>query len=727
SFPGITPQKVALSMYPMGPTLKQEFPEVVEFARTANAGGVLRHGDQQMVLERAFWTNAAFLTMFDFPLLAGERKTALQEPNSIVLTEAASQKLLGTKDGLGMTVQRDTISYKVTGILAKVPDYSHLQFEVLISVSTLNDERLMRNWGGNWLTTYLEVTPGTDVQALERKFPAFVTKYMQEGAIDYYKLYLQPLREVHLGSTDVTHDYRNWQKFDITYVYVFSALAIFVLIIACINFMNISTSRAASRAKEVGIRKSVGAFRMQVAKQFMGESVILSFLSLVMALLLVYLFLPSLNTISQRSLELNMLRAPTFLLGLFLFTVCVGVLAGVYPALFLSSFQPATVLKGYGTDDGRKNRLRNVLVVAQFTISIALIVGTAVAANQLNFMRSRNIGINKKQVLLVPMRNLANQKYDLLKQKFLELAGVKGVTASGQRLGNNLHQWGIRAASGDTVRQLSPSNVSVDYNYMSFYGLDLLQGREFSEEFSTDERWAYIVNESFVKELGWQSPLGKEIGLSGRDSLGSVIGVVRDFNFNSLHHKIQPLVLSVQGWGFSEMSVRISVEDMQQTIRQIERVWNELVTDYPFQYSFLDDHFAHLYQSDKQVSQVITIVAALAIVIACLGLFGLTSITTAQRTKEMGVRKVLGASIGELLVLLTKGFAKLVLIAFLIASPITYFVMQDWLHGFAYRAEVGFELFVLAGSLAMLIALLTVSYHAIQTASANPVKALRYE
>jgi putative ABC transport system permease protein len=387
------------------------------------------------------------------------------------------------------------------------------------------------------------------------------------------------------------------------------------------------------------------------------------------------------------------------------------------------------VLKGkVESVTGRKRfTLRSTLVVVQFALSIALIVGTMLTLRQLDFMRSKNIGFDKEQVILVPLNQTANEKYNVFKTELLKAASISNVTGSYQRLGNNIHQMGLRAEGDNEIRQLAISHLSVDFNFLSFYGIELIEGREFSKDFPTDSGQAFVVNEALAREMGWDEPVGKRMAFGSNDSMGTVIGLVSDFNYNSLHHKIEPLAMSVQDYGYNELSVRVEGAAISDAIEHIESVWNELVPDRPFQYNFLDDHFAELYKSDQQVMQVVGLLALLAVFIACLGLFGLASITADHRIKEMGIRKVMGASVTELTVLMVRGFVGLVFAAFLVATPLAYFLMRRWLESFAFHIEIDILIFIYAGILAMVIAVLTVGHRAIATARANPVHALRYE
>ena len=734
SFPGMSPQKVALSMPGMGPNLLNEMPEVTGFTRFWVWGNLLyQQNETQLVIERTAVVDSTFLELFNFELRQGNPLTALDEPNSIVLTEATARKLVGDKDVVGQQLVIDDKNYQVTGILANVPENSHLQYEALVSINTVTRENPEFNdqWGSNFMVTYLLLAPQTDVAQLESKFPAFLQSHMGEDATESYTLFLQSLSDVHLGSTDIEHDYQNYRKFDGTYIRIFSILAFFVLIIASINFMNLSVARSTTRSKEVGIRKAIGAVKQQLVRQFLGESVLLTFIALVLSLVMTTLFIPYLNAVTDRSLSLSTIfNHADVLLGVLALAVLVGVLSGFYPAFFLSSFQPAQVLKGKLASLNRKSLLRSSLVVVQFATAIALIVGTVLAMQQLSFMKSRDIGFNKDQMMLIPMNGTANEQYETIKNELLAQAGVVGVTASGQRIGNNFHQTGVKMKNDTTVRELTSSQVNVDYDFLEVYDIPVQQGRSFSRDYATDPGYAFIINEALAKELGLADPIGAQFGFGwyNNDTLGTIIGVTHDFNFNSLHHAVNTLAIHLHpDWGFDELSVKISPDNAAQSIQAVQSTWERLVPDRPFEYAFLDEHFETLYQADEQMSKVVSIIAGLAIIIACLGLFGLASIVTEQRTKEIGIRKVLGASLIQLLVSLSKNFALLIVLAFLISVPVTYFMIQEWLSGFAFRISVGVWVFIFAGGLSLLVALITVSFQTTRAALANPVDALRSE
>jgi putative ABC transport system permease protein len=544
-------------------------------------------------------------------------------------------------------------------------------------------------------------------------------------------LFLQPLREVHLTSTDIEHDYNNYRKFNGAYLDVFYVVGAFILLIASVNFMNLTTARSSHRWKEIGVRTSIGAKKNQLFSQFIFESVLLAFSALVLAALLNLLFVPLLNKVIGRELDLTaLLDQPAQILMVVGGTLLLGMLTGIYPSFYMTSFSTASVLKSGGRTEG-SSVFRSALVVLQFGLAVAMIVSTLVVTQQLRYMKNADIGFNKEQILLVDMNQTANKNFEVLREELKRYPVIKGVTASGQRLGNNFHQWGFKVKADTGVFDITPSNVNVDYDYLTVYGINLLEGRNFSKDIATDDGKAFIINESLARELGMKDKtIGTQVGhgFYHNDSLGSIIGVVKDFNFNSLHYKINTLALVVhKDWGFDEMSVKIEAGKSEEGVALVKKLWDEHVPDYPFDYTFLDEHFATLYRSDQQMSSVVSIMAGLSILISCLGLFGLVAISVKKKTKEIGIRKVLGASETQITALLSRNFAVLILIAFVLASPLTYYLLSNWLEGFAYRIGINPLLFFVGGFIAMAIALITISYHTVRSARANPVDSLRYE
>ncbi|MGZ3874076.1 MAG: ABC transporter permease [Mucilaginibacter sp.] len=736
-FPGmVSSQKVGLSMFPMGPTLQADFPEVKNFTRIRWQDKFqLTFGEKKIFIPHAFLVDTTFLDIFDFKLVKGDRNTALLKPHSVLLTEETAEKMFGRQDPVGKTITHyggDTTTYVITGIVANPPKNSHLQFDGLFSFNTTFKPWMLNNWGGNWLDTYLVLAPGTDVKAFEKKMPAYLKKHINGDGWKFYELFYLPLKDVHANSADIGLDYLNYQKFDKNLTNLFLSIALIVLVIACINFINLSTARSAERAKEVGIRKSIGAYRFQLAIQFLGETVILALIALVFAVALVEIALPYINSISQRDITLPIFNNFGVVLIIIGCTIIVGLISGIYPAAYLSGFQPIKVLKGTIETGKNKGLLRNVLVVGQFTSAIFLMIATVLVVKQLRFMQHKDPGFNREQVVTVSLSSVTPAKYDLLKQQLLGSSLITGVTASQDNLGSHLDQSGVsyRPADGPK-RDLAATQLVVDADYLKLYKIKLLAGKDFSGE-KTQEGREYIINERLAKELlkdQPQKPVTSLIGQTfGYDSLGTIKGISKDFNFNSLHYKIETLfITSDKRGGFNTMSVKINGSRATEAVNQIMAAWKSIEPDLPFEYQFLDDHFNEVYQVDNQVSKIVGILAGLIIIISCLGLFGLASYSAEKRVKEIGVRKVLGASVQNITLLLSTNFLKLVLIANLIAWPIAWFAMRHWLQDFAYRISIEWWIFVLAGIISLLIAFFTVSFQSIKAAVANPVKSLRSE
>nr|WP_290939649.1 ABC transporter permease [Haliscomenobacter sp.] len=719
----VASQKVSLSMFPMGPTLQEEFPEIKNFTRVISNGQTpLNYGDKRFFLDQLFLVDSTFLNIFDFVLLKGDRGAVLAKPNSIVVTQETAEKFFGQADPIGKTLQafgNDTTSMVITGVLADVPANSHLQFDGLISMRTHARADWMDNWGGNWLRTYLELGPEANVAALERKFPAYLKKYMSEGDNwKNYQLFLLPLQDVHDKASDIGLDELNYRKFDGTYTRVFSIIALIVLLIACINFVNLSTARSAERAMEVGVRKSIGASYGQLSLQFIGESVLLCFIAVLIAAVLVWLFLPAINQLSERELHFSVFKDWKLALSLVLGATLLGVLSGFYPAIYLSSFQPIQVLKDNIQGGKGKGWLRNVLVVSQFACAIFLIISTVLTLKQLMYMKNQATGFDREQVVNISIRQRAGEKYEVMKKELLNNALVSGVTASQDELGSHLDQSGIEFRGDGPRRELTSTRLIVDPDYLSLYKIELAMGKNFSPEKSATGK-EYIINEALAKELLKETPdkdqsylLGKHFGF---DSVGYIVGIAKDFNFNSLHHKIETMFMfNMTDWGFGTMSVKINGTKTKESLAFIRSVWEKNCPGLPFDYEFLDDHFEEIYRADAQVSTIVGILAVLAIIISCLGLFGLASFTTAQRTKEIGIRKVLGATTSGITALLAKDFLRLVIVAILIASPLAYYLMQQWLSSFAYRINIQWWVFAVAAVAAIVIAFLAVGSQSVR-------------
>ncbi len=735
NFTGTNVQKVALSMPGMAPSVKAEYPEVVTYTRFWNQQKTLVEKDEtRFLINNVARVDSTFFDMFNYEVVQGDKNTFLDEPYSLLLTQETSAKFFKTDDeAMGGLLKMQDHEYKVTGILKNVPENSHLKFDALVSMSTITRENPNFNdrWGSNFLNSYFILQPNAKVKALEEKFPEFLRRHMKDPDINkYYTMFLQPLKDVHLASTDIEHDYNNYRKFNGKYLDVFAIIGAFILLIAAVNFTNLTTARSSHRWKEIGVRKSIGAKKIQLFTQFIFESTLLALFALAFAAILNFAFVPLLNQLIGRQLSVfSFFNQPVNILLAFAVAVGLGLLTGIYPAFYMTSFNMSKILKGGSKTEG-KSIFRSTLVVVQFGLALAMIVSTLIVLQQLSYMKNKDIGFDKNQMMLIEMNKEVNDKFQTLKNELLKSKFVEGVTASGQRLGNNFHQWGLKVKADTGIMNITPSNVNVEYDYLNVYGIKLKEGRSFSQENPRDNGFSFVINESLAKELGIKNVIGTEVGHSWYkdDSLGNVIGVTEDFNFNSLHHKINTLSMVVHpDWGYDELSVKIDGTNVQKAVAEVKNIYEANVTSFPFNYSFLDEHFEVLYRSDEQMSAVVTIMAALSILISCMGLFGLAAITTERKTKEIGIRKALGATTSQITLLLSKNFTILILLSFLLASPVTYWLLVQWLETFAYRITINPVLFALGGLVAMIIALATISFHTIKSANANPVNSLRYE
>ncbi len=738
SFEGLPTQLQALTMYPMAPTITEEYPEVENFVRfTRNHNLLVKQGSAFTYIPKGYFVDSTVFEVFDFPLIQGDPKKALQAPNTVVITASTAQRLFGKRNPIGQTLRcRENGEWlvKVTGVMEDLPGNSHLQFDALFSFSSLTPylEENQTSWRitNNWVFTYLLLSEQASVAKLRDDFPRLLDKHAQEGFNEEFQIDLQPLTKMHLDSQDMTLDWMNEYKFDRGYLHVFIVLALLVLLLASINFINLSTARSVTRAKEVGIRKTMGAYRWQLILQLTSEAIFYAFLAIILASLLVSLVLPFVSELTQRTLVFNPLS--NLPLGLFLIgmTFFIGISAGIYPALYISGYQPVKALKGKMYTTRSRFSLRNVLVVGQFAIAVGLIITTLLVVQQLNYLHNKDIGFNKEQVLLVSLEGVDDANYEPLKAELTKNAAILGVTAADQRLGERVRQLSCEYRSDTAQQELASYIINVDYNYFDFYGIQMNQGRSFSEAFADDEQQNFILNEAAVKALGGNSAkvVGGQFGFSWRGDLGNIVGVSENFNHNSLHHVVEPLALMVnREWGFSEMAIRLEKQNINSSLQYVEEQWNKFFPGIPIRYTFMDEHFEAVYQDEKRISQIVSIFTVLAIIVASLGLFGLAAFTTQQRTKEIGVRKVLGASITSILILILRDFVKLVLVAIIIACPLAYWFMQEWLASFAFRITIGLEVFVAAGLGAVLVATFTVLYHAGQSARTNPVEVLRNE
>lgn len=728
----------------MGASLKKDYPEVEAYTRIYNNNGnkLVKKGSEWINEYNVAHVDSTFFTVFSLPLIAGDARTALNEPNTVVITESTAKKYFGTTDVLGKTFETNDDSstiYKVTAVIKDIPENSHFKFDFLFSMKNVK-----YNWG-DYLShnfhTYLLLKKGTDYAAFEKKFPQYVDKYVLPMAKQFMQINsmadfekagnklvysLTPLTKIHLYS-DRTFEIR--PAGNIQYVYIFSAIALFILLLGCVNFMNLTTARSANRAREVGIRKVLGTQRKNLVFQFLTESTVMVFLSLLLAIAIAYLVLPLFNSVSGKSMSLNIIFSPLVLPLLIVLPFAVGIIAGSYPAFYLSFFRPIEVLKGKLSSARGNGRLRSALVVFQFTTAIILIVGTIVVYSQLNYIRNKDLGFKKDQVLIVNDAYALNQNIQSFKNEMLQQPGVVGGTVSSflpvTSSSRNDNSYS-RDATMNSQNGFNMQTWRVDYDYLKTMGLQLANGRNFSPDFGTDSS-AVIINESAAKFLDYTDPLGKKIySLDSRPVAYTIIGVVKNFNFESLHKTVGPLGLFL-GKSTGLVSFKIKAADIPSVLKTIESKWKAMAPGMPFSYRFMDDAFAEMYKSEQRAGKIALTFSVLAILIACLGLFGLATFIAEQRTKEIGIRKVLGASINGIVRLLSKDFVLLVLIAFVIASPIAWWAMNKWLQDFAYRITISWWVFLLAGVAALFIAVITVSFQAVKAALTNPVKNLRTE
>ena len=727
---------------PAGPALLRDYAGVEAITRLYTDGTfIVKHGKETYKEEHVVFPDSNFFAVFSIPVLKGNPKTVLTEPNTVVITETIARKYFGVQDPIGQTLTLGSRGlFRVTGVCRDVPANTHFHFDIFGSVRSL---QLRDTWLSSGTLTYMLLRRGYSIEQLTAKMPGFVNKYVgpemqqvlgmslaefsRKG--DYFGFRFQPVTDIHLRSN---LDEEIEPNSDIKYVYIFSIIALFMLLVAGINFMNLSTAGSAGRAKEVGIRKVLGSVQQQLVGQFLSESVLVTFMALLVALVLVVVLLPSFNQLSGKQFGFSTIVSGWMLPGILLTTLLIGLLAGSYPAFFLSAFKPVSVLKGSVRTGFKSGWLRNTLVTIQFVVSISMIVGTLVVYQQLQFIQNKKVGFDKDQVLVLHDTYTLGPKANAFKTELLKLSQVVNVTMAGYLpagASNTGADGFLPENGGPQAIPYRNKTYYVDENYLPTLGIGLAEGRNFSKAFPSDSA-AVLLNEAAAKQFGWKNPIGKRLGIVGNGDPASkrvytVIGVVKDFHFASMHQTIEPLVLEY-GTDNYQMALRIQTADIPGLLKTVEKVWKGQ-TDNPFAYSFLNERFNAVYQSEQRVGQLFGLFAGLTVIISCLGLFGLAMFTTQQRTKEIGVRKVLGASVSSIVALLSKDFLKLVLVAIVIASPIAWWAMNRWLQDFAYKIDIEWWVFAVAGLLAVGIALLTVSLQSIKAALMNPVKSLRSE
>jgi putative ABC transport system permease protein len=737
-----TPEKesaYALSPAPMGATLVRDFPEVQSSVRlfTFFGDAVVSLGDKHLLESRIVFADSTFFDLFGIPLVAGDAGRALAEPNTIVLSESMARKYFEKTDPVGRTLRLNSdFDVRVSGVMADIPRNSHFHADFLVSMASIGMSRSTSFITNNNFHTYVLLREGASAQALEAKLDAEVKRYAAPQVAERYghsydertaagfstSWSLVPVTDIHLHSQ---REYEIEPNGSITTVYIFSAIAFIVLLIACVNFVNFATARSATRAKEIGVRKVVGSNRTQLIAQFVTESVLLTFLALIIALVIVELFLPAFTSLSGMQIGTAFFTDGFWLPTLIGVALVVGLLAGAYPALYLSSLRPTAALKEAMASGGTAATVRNGLVVFQFALSVALIVGALTVQRQLVYLSNQNLGFQKDQVLVIARASSLGREKESFKQALSALPQIVSVAASNTLPGRLFGRSTYRDARAETSYALQ--EMDADAEFIPTLGMKIVAGRNFSASLASDSS-AVILNQSAARLFGWADPVGRQLAYPSSQEKwrGRVVGVVEDFHFESLRSRIQPLVILHQPW-YQYLSVRIRPDNVRATVQAIEAAWKKFAPDQPFEYSFLDKDFDALYHAEQETGTIFEIFSALTIFIACLGQLGLAAFMIEKRTKEIGVRKVLGSTVSGIVGLLSKDFVKLVLIANILAWPVAYYAMNRWLENFAYRVEISPWTFLLAGALALSMALLSVMAQAIKAALANPVEALRYE
>lgn len=738
-------QEITMSTSPavMGPTVIREFPEIEDFCRMTGGGPtVIEYNSQFFTEDNVLEADSSFFNIFSIPIIKGDPKTLLNAPRKVVVSESTAKKIFGTEDPIDKPIKigSDTIRYIISGIMGDIPENSHFEASLISSFMT-NPRSQEPVWLNNSFSTYFLLKPNTSYKAIDDKIPALLEKYVGPELQQYmgisiedffkqgnkYRYFLQNITDAHLDPS-IAQEFK--AASDPKYLLIFGSVAILIVIIAAINFMNLSTAQAARRAKEVGIKKIAGSTRGMLISQFLSESFILSLIALLLALFMVKLTLPYFNNLLGTNLRLGLLENWYTIPGLIAFAAIVGLLSGSYPAFFLSAFNPFEVLKGSVTNNQNNGTLRRILVVFQFVVSILLIIGTLVMYRQINYMLNKDVGFNKEQVIVINRADAIGPKMKSFKESVKNIPGVISISSSTAVPGriNNNNGYMIEGRKDETF--LAVSNWA-DYSFLETYGMTILEGRYFDETHSSD-RQACIINETAKKDfkitdiekIRFMNP-----GDSGKIEYMPIIGVVKNFNFESLRNPIGPYLIRFQNdrmlWGY--VSVRLAAQNISNTINEIEKTWKDYVPGGPLQYYFVDEDFAKMYSQEKQNAQLAVIFAALAIFVAAMGLFGLTSFTVEQRTKEIGVRKAMGSSIGAIYYVISREIIILISVAALIAWPLIYYIATKWLENFYFRINPGAFSFLAGLAIALSVATITISYRILRAARVNPAQSLRYE
>jgi len=730
----------ALTNYQLAPKLKAAFPFLKHVIRLGYASGTIKYEDKKFEEEYVYLSEKDIFDVFSFNLIKGDSRTALSSPYAMVITEKMAKKYFGNEDPLDKVIVYDDKDFKITGIMEEVPANSHFNIDFLLSMETgkeIYSKIYLENLGSMILYTYVLLPEKYTPEKFEKLLPQFREAHWPSfSRMDFF---VQPLKDIHLHSNI---QYEIGVNGDIQYIYIFSVVALMIMLIACINYMNLATARSNERSLEVGMRKVLGANRSRIAFQFLSESILISVIALLIAGAFAEIVMPFFNNLAGKELELNFFTNYGLLFNFMFLSILIGILSGSYPAFFLSGFQPLNILKRNYTRSGSYKSLpfRKGLVIFQFTISIVLIIGTITVFNQLSFMRNTKLGIDTEQIVAVPLPSeKTTEQYNALKKELTNYSYIENVAGANQPLAWRVgHTRRYQIEGHETENEgVVINTLIVDHDFFSTLGGEILKGRNFSEIFPSDVNNSYIINESVVRKLNMTDPINKQchgtmFTVNGDKTIkkGMIIGVVRDFHFSSLHQEIQPVVFSLHSqrtWPLFQLLIKIDTNDIPAALKTIKRKWEKIFPENPFSYTFLNEEFYRLYRAEERLLNITATFSVLAILIACLGLLGLAAFTTERRTKEIGIRKIMGATLSNIISLLTKEFTKWVLLANFIAWPIAWYAMNKWLQNFAYRTELSWWIFGLAGIIAFGIAIFTLCFTTIRTAMANPVESLHYE
>ncbi len=729
---GVTSNNVGVTIPALGPAMKEELSQVKETTRVSYSGrNLVEYNDVPLYTENCAYAENSIFNVFDLQLLAGNKQTVLTEPNTAVVTQSFAKKVFGVEDPIGKTFELDNqTNMQVVGIIKDLPANTHMRFDLLASLVPTEADSSTRQFLSAWnsiaISTYAVLETGASEETVEKDMEALIRK---NNVGENFSVTLQPLKDVHLSSTGILFDQFNFNKTDLNYVYTLLMVGLFVILIATFNFMNLSTARSANRAKEVGMRKVLGAYQPQLVTQFLSEAILLCVIAMAVSLAVVGLLSSYLDFGIRQNLLIYLLSDTATVVAIVSATILIGLLAGFYPAFFLSGFQALKVLRGNFKTGKSGILLRRSLVVVQFTASVAMIIGTVVVARQLNYIKSIDKGFSEEQILTLSLSDpTIRQRADAMRNELLQQQGVLGVAYASSMPGRGFGRRGIRPEGSTDQEVWIVSIMSINEEYLPLMAMEMAEGRNYSKEFPADQQQSILINEAAAKALGWEEPIGKKIGLGGPDQpQRTVIGVVKDFHFANMRHKIEPLIILYNPEPTSTLVVKIKASQTKEVLAAIESTWKAMLPAHPYEYTFFDEEFGRQYESDEQFAGLIQNFTWLSIFIACLGLFGLSAFTAEQKVKEIGIRKVLGASVGGIVFLLSGEFLRLVLVACVIAVPVAWYFMDGWLDGFAYRIELKWWFFAIAAGLAVVISVVTVSYQSVRAAISNPSRSLRTE